>query len=56
MEVKSYTATELASLDDVTRQTVATSKKYIKVRFTHYRAKQSKKWYTIRYIRKSDIL
>lgn len=43
MEVESYTATELARLDNVTRQTVATSKKYIKVRFTHYRAKQGKK-------------
>ena len=56
MEVISYTAEEISRIDNVSRQTVYKSKKYIKIRFMNYRSKQNKKWYSIRYIRKSDIL
>ena len=43
MEINSYTAEELSKIDGVSRWTVYRSKKYIRVRFTHYRTKLSKK-------------
>lgn len=56
MEINSYTAEEISRMDNVTRQTVYRNKKYIRIRFVNYRSKQNKKWYSIRYIKKSDIL
>lgn len=56
MEIQAYTANDISRIDNVSRYTVYKSKKYIKVRFETYRAKKNKKWYAVRYIRKSDLL
>lgn len=54
--INSYTCTELATLEKVSRDTIKKHpEKYLPIRFNSYESKRTARGYAIRYVKVSDI-